>query len=60
MCGGNVLRAGRASVDVFIPQQRRARPGWDGCRDRWDKRDKRIPRDYYSMPNEMVCGCVCE
>lgn len=45
---------GRASVDVFIPQQRRARPGWDGCRDRWDKRDKRIPRDYYSMPNEMV------
>jgi hypothetical protein len=37
-----------------VQQQRRAAPGWDGCRDRWDGRDKRPIRDFYSMPNEMV------
>eukprot|EP01035_Chromulina_nebulosa_P018558 gene18558-24281_t len=27
---------GRASSPVYIKQPRRKRPGWDGCRDRWD------------------------
>mmetsp|Transcript_19480 Transcript_19480/g.56810 ORF Transcript_19480/g.56810 Transcript_19480/m.56810 type:complete len:847 (-) Transcript_19480:215-2755(-) len=29
---------GRAATDIFVPQPRRRRPGWDGCRDRWDNR----------------------
>lgn len=45
---------GRATSDVFVPQQRRARPGWDGCRDRFDLRDKREEEDFFSLPNEMV------
>lgn len=38
--------AGRSDVNVFVQQPRRAAPGWDGCRDRWDGRN--------DLPAELV------
>lgn len=34
---------GRSNGSVFIPQPRRRRPGWDGCRDRADG-DELLPQ----------------
>jgi len=36
---------GRATTNITIPQYRRASPGWDGCRHRFDKR--------LDLPTEM-------
>lgn len=42
--------AGRASAPVLIPQPRPQRPGWDGCRDRYDGRSDLPQGLQYIMP----------
>lgn len=51
---GTVLdgAGGRVNYDVFIQQQRRQAPGWDGCRDRADRR-RDLPRQLtYLRPSQ--------
>jgi len=43
-------KAGRASSHVLIYQQRKQRPGWDGCRNRQDKRKDLTDELTYDKP----------
>ena len=43
--------AGRSKVNIFIPQPRLQRPGWDGCRDRSDGRTDLPNELQYIMPS---------
>ena len=41
---------GRSSIPIFIAQPRRQRPGWDGCRDRFDGRTDLPNKLQYVQP----------